>query len=420
MAHRSTGGRRFASMVLNALAVSMVGALVGSACSSSSSGSPAVSSPTPRATTPTTMVAFEPRTPSTPVDYLPQPRGVPWPDPEWPTGPLPAGVSKAALDAQLDRDFGELSQGRNTTDAVLVVQGGRIVVERYRPGFGGRDTPHHSWSMAKSITSTLVGMLVADGKLDIYAPAPVPQWSDPKDPRHAITTDELLRMASGLKWNEDYFASDSDVTAMIWGKGKGDMAAYAANKPLVDEPNTVVAYSTGTSNIVAGIIGRIVGRGAPTKRFVRQRLLDPLGIDPAHTDIAYDGAGQLVGGSIFDLTARDYARLGLLYDRGGMWSGRRLLPEGWVDYSRTPTPPPRGWGKYGAHWWTYEDCQDGFRMGGFNGQHVVVCPTLDLVVVVLSNRVDQKDGLVRDDLVHLFRDAALAQGATATTAAGGG
>ena len=389
-----------------AVAAAVVALGLGACTSDAREASPAAK---PETTT-TTMVAFEPRTPATQVDYPDQPKGVPWPARSWPTGPLPAGVSQAAIDAQLDRDFGELSEGRNTTDAVLVVQGGRIVAERYRSGFGDRDTPHHSWSMAKSITSTLVGMLVADGKLDIYAPAPVPQWSDEDDPRHAITTDVLLRMASGLQWNEDYFASDSDVTTMIWGKGKGDMAAYAANKPLVDEPDTVVAYSTGTSNIVAGIIGEVVGRGAPTKRFVRQRLLDPLGIDPARTDIAYDGAGQLVGGSIFDLTARDYARIGLLYLRGGTWDGQRLLPEGWVDYSRTPTPPPHGWGKYGAHWWTYEDCPDGFRMGGFNGQHVVVCPTLDLVVVVLSNRVDQKDGMVRDDLVHLFRDGAPTDG----------
>lgn len=351
------------------------------------------------------MAAFTPVTPATQVTYPVQPEGVPWPGATWPTGPLPSGVSRTALDAQLERDFGPLSEGRNTTDAVLVVQGGRIVVERYRPEFGGQETIHPSWSMAKSITATLVGMLVADGALDIYAPAPVPQWSDSADPRHAITTDQLLRMTAGLEWNEDYFAPDSDVLAMLWGPGQQDMAAYAADKPPVDPPGTVVAYSTGTSNIISGIIGRTVGRGDPTRRFVEQRLLEPLGIDPDRTEIGWDGAGQLIGGSIFDLTARDYARIGLLHLRGGVYDGQRLLPEGWIDYSRTPTPPPHGWSKYAAHWWTYEDCPDGFRMGGFNGQHVVVCPTLDLIVVVLSSRLDQKDGLVRDDLVHLFRDA---------------
>lgn len=357
----------------------------------------------PTATT-TTTVAFRPRTPATPVEYPAQPDGVPWPTRAWPRGTPSGGVTTAQLDAQLDRDFGELSTPGNTTDAVIVVQGGRIVAERYRPGFGDATTPHHSWSMAKSFTSTLVGFLVADGRLDIYRPAPVPAWSRPGDPRGAITTDELLRMASGLRWKEDYFAKDSDTLAMLFGKGKADMAAYAAAKPLEVPPGTHVAYATGTSNIIAGIIGRIVGTGDAFERFIDRQLLRPLGIDLARTELGWDGAGQLVGGSIFDLTAPDFARFGLLYLRGGMWDGQRLLQSSWIDYSRTPTPAPTGWDKYGAHWWTYEDCPGGFRAGGFNGQHIVICPTLDLVVVVLSSRIDGRDGQVRDDLVHLFRD----------------
>lgn len=373
------------------------------ACSSGSDGN---AGPGGTSTTapPSTTVTFQPKVDAPPLRYPEQPEGVAWPTTRWPTGPLPAGVTKASVDAVLDRAFGELSSNPHaTTDAVLVVQGGKIVAERYRADWGDRTTIHHSWSMAKSLTQALVGIVVRQGKLDIYRPAPVPQWRKADDPRHAITTDQLLRMASGLDWSESY-SGDGDVITLLYGKGKADMAAYAANKPLVAEPGTKVAYSTGTSNIVAGIVGSIVGRGRAYRRFVDDELFRPIGIDPAHTELGFDGAGNLVGGSIIDLTARDFARFGLLYLRGGTWDGRQIVPTGWVDYGRTPTPPPHGEPTYGAHWWTYPDCPGGFRAGGFNGQHIVLCPSLDLIVVVLSNRGDGKDGQVRDDLVHVFRD----------------
>lgn len=387
----------------------LAGIVLVSACSSDEGGvgapAPTTTAATATTTTTTTTVAFAPRVEAAPVDYPAQPDETPWPTDEWPEGPVPEGVDRAALGAHLDRSFGELSQTGNTTDAVLVVQGGRIVAERYRPGFGDRDTTHPSWSMAKSFTQALVGILVTRGELDIYDPAPVPAWEEPGDPRAAITTDQLLRMASGLAWKEDYFSTDSDTLAMLFGDGQQDMAAYAADNPLEVPPDSRVAYATGTSNIISGIIGRIVGTGDAYERFIDQELLDPLGIDLAGTDLGWDEAGQLIGGSVFDLTARDYARFGLLYLRGGGWDGTQIVPASWVDYARTPTPAPVGWDQYAAHWWTYEDCPGGFRAGGFYGQHIVVCPTLDLVVVVLSSRSDGQDGDVRDGIVHLFRDA---------------
>lgn len=389
----------------------LTGVLLLGACSGTESSSSAATTTTARppstaSTTTSTTVAFAPRVEAVPVAYPAQPDGTPWPTDEWPEGPVPAGVDAAALDAHLDRSFGELSTEGNTTDAVLVVQGGRIVAERYRPGFGDRNTTHPSWSMAKSFTQALVGILVVKGELDIYEPAPVPAWDEPGDPRAAITTDQLLRMASGLAWIEDYFATDSDTLAMLFGDGQSDMAAYAADKPLEAPPDSRAAYATGTSNIISGIIGRIVGTGDDYERFIDDELLQPLGIDLEGTDLGWDGAGQLIGGSVFDLNARDYARFGLLYLRGGAWDGTAIVPPSWVDYARTPTPPPAGWDQYAAHWWTYEDCPGGFRAGGFYGQHIVLCPSLDLVVVVLSSRSDGRDGEVRDGIVHLFRDAA--------------
>lgn len=403
-----TGGLRRAAVALVAAGALAAGAAACSSDAASPGSGPTSSTSTPQATASTTVASsvFVPPDGVVPIAYPSQPEGTPWPTETWPEGPLPPEVDATEVQAVLDRAFGELSPNEfQTTDAVVVVYRGEVVAERYRPGFGDASTVHRSWSMAKSFTQALVGILVRDGRLDVFAPAPVPEWADTDDPRHAITTDVMLRMATGLEWKEDYYAPDSDTVAMLGGVGQADMAHYAADKPLEVPPDTRVRYSTGTSNIVAGVIGRIVGTGDAYEAFIDDELLTPLGIDLADTRLGWDGAGQLIGGSVFDLTARDFARFGLLYARDGVWDGRRIVPEGWVDYARTPTPPPAGTTEYGAHWWTYEDCEAGFRAGGLNGQHIVICPAIDLVVVVLSNRVDGRDGQVRDDLVHAFRDA---------------
>jgi CubicO group peptidase (beta-lactamase class C family) len=291
------------------------------------------------------------------------------------------------------------------------------VVEQYRPGFGDQHTIHRSWSMAKSFNQALAGILVRQGRLDVLAPAPVPQWADPNDPRHAITTDQLLRMASGLQWKEEYFAPDSDTLALLGGAGKNDMAAYAASKPLEVPPGSRVQYSTGGSCIVSGIIGSIVGHGDAYRSFIQTELLDPLGIPAGEVAPGFDGAGNLIGGSVFDTTARNFAKLGLLYLRGGVWDKTRVEPEGWVDYGRTPTPAPAGIPTYGAGWWPKKSDQSRFEAGGFGGQHIVVDPKKDLVVVVLSDRLDGKDGAFRDDVIDAF--AGLPEVASVTPHTGG-
>jgi CubicO group peptidase (beta-lactamase class C family) len=352
-------------------------------------------------------VPFTPRVAATPVTYPDQPAGVAWPTDGWETGPIPPGVDAAAVQARLDTAFGPESTGPAANyDAVVVVHAGRIVAERYRDGWGEATSIHRSWSMAKSVTATLVGILVGQGRLDVYAPAPVPAWSDPDDPRHAITTDQLLRMASGLVWNEAYLDTASDTVAMLSGAGKDDMAAYAADKPLEVPPDSRVRYATGTSNIVAGIVGGEVGHGDDYQAFIRSELLEPLGIADDEVAPGFDGAGNFVGGSVFDATARSFAKIGYLHLRGGVWDGRRILPEGWVDYVRTPTPAPAGSPEYGAHWWVDPEAPGRFRAGGLLGQHILVWPAEDLVVVVLSDRADGLDGDLRDDLADLFAAAA--------------
>lgn len=393
--------------LLRLVSVIAISFAVVTACSTSATNT---SAPSGNATgtpgtiaTATTLATYAPANVVLAVTYPPQPNDVAWPTTAWPEGSLPPEADAAKVQATLDTAFGELSTGMNQQfDGALVVYRGRIVVERYRPGFGDQHTIHRSWSMAKSFNQALVGILVRDGKLDVRAPAPVPAWSSPSDPRHAITTDELVRMASGLAWKEDYFAPDSDTLAMLGGAGKQDMAAYAAAKPLEVPPDSRVQYSTGGACIVSGIIGSVVGHGDDYRAFVQRELLDPMGIPANEVAPGFDGAGNLIGGSVFDTTARNFAKLGLLYLRDGTWDGKRIEPEGWVDYARTPTPAPAGIPTYGAGWWPKKSDPSRFEAGGFGGQHIVVVPKKDLVVVLLSDRLDGKDGQIRDDLVDAF------------------
>ncbi|ABI76843.1 beta-lactamase [Hyphomonas neptunium ATCC 15444] len=267
------------------------------------------------------------------------------------------------------------------THAFLAVQGGRIVAERYWTGFDATST-HHSWSQAKSMTQALVGILARDGRLDIHAPANVPEWQQADDPRRAITLDQLLRMSSGLKFAEDYVdAGVSDVIEMLFGSGKDDVAAYAAKSPLIHPPGSAWSYSSGTSNLVARAAALSLGAsGEAFRDFMVRELFGPIGMRSAQPK--FDKAGTFIGSSFCYCTARDFARFGLLYLRDGVWEGQRLLPEGWVDYARTPTPvPPTERLGYGAHWWLGMAGPGSFSANGFEGQFTVLVPELDLILV---------------------------------------
>jgi len=312
----------------------------------------------------------------------PQPAGVAWPTAAWPEGPLPAGADRAGIDRLLDFAFSPASlDTMGHTHALVVIQHGRLVLERYDAAHGP-DMTYPSWSKAKSITHALVGIAVGDGKLDISAPADVPEWSKPGDPRAAITLDLLLRMSSGLAFVEVYTPEDpSDVIAMLFGEGKDDVAGYAAAKPLAHAPGSFWSYSSGTSNIVSRTLARAVGAvGTDFEAFMRRRLFDPIGMTSAIPK--FDAAGTFIGSSFCFCTARDFARFGLLYLRGGVWDGRRILPEGWVDYARTQTwQQPNDDGDYGAHWWLGLAGPGSFSANGYDGQYTVVIPDLDMVVV---------------------------------------
>jgi len=338
---------------------------------------------------------------------------VPWParDPDgWPTGP-----TFPELDAHVDALVADTDR-YGTTYAVLVIRGGRVLLERYGgaiPHWDRDDEPVGpttqllSWSMAKSVLHAGVGVLVGDGLLDIDAPAPVPAWHErADDPRRAITLEHLLTMRDGLAFAEDYVdAGVSDVIEMLFGSGQHDVAAYAEARPAAHTPDTVFNYSSGTSNIVAAIAGRTAGSGRKFVDLLRSRVFDPIGITSA--DPRLDAAGTFIGSSYVYATARDYARFGLLYLRDGVWDGTRVLPEGWVDHARRLRSFDDEGNGYGAHWWVVDDDLGTFRASGYEGQSILVCPALDLLAVRLGRSVDDEMSLAlrewRAGLVEVFR-----------------
>ena len=326
------------------------------------------------------------------ADLPSQPVGVAWPTRDWLLGTLPSRHPAAAMLQEVFEPEGVAEVGE--TDAILVVQGGRLIVESYGPGRGPGDTCH-SWSMAKSITHALVGLLVKDGRLDIHASADAPEWRGPGDPRAAITLDQLLRMSSGLKFTEIYVPGESsDVIEMLFGRGQDDVAAFAAAFPLAHAPDTVWSYASGTSNIVSRCAARALGESGPAfEQWMRERLFGPLGMTSALPK--FDTAGTFIGSSFCFCTPRDFARFGLLYLRDGVWEGERLLPEGWVDYARTKTPSSGGAdGTYGAHWWLDTAGPGSFSANGYDGQYIGIVPDLDLVIVRNGRTpLEKKDAL---------------------------
>ncbi len=298
-----------------------------------------------------------------------------------PAKPLPAGDS--ALTARLAPIATALVQDQaynGTPYAFVVLHQGKLVAERYRQGFS-RDTRLLSWSMAKSFTNATIGLMVGDGRLDIQAPMDIAQWQ--KDGRKDITLNDLMQMQSGLSWNEDY-GSRSDVNLML--HRETDMGLYALSKPLEYEPGTHWYYSSGNTNIVMRCLRGQFDSGEAFLGFLHDRLFAPLGIRDACFES--DLGGTPVGSSYLYLKACDYARFGQLYLDDGCVDGKRILPEGWVEYSTTPAADSQG--RYGAFFWlnrggNYPDApEDLFECRGHDGQEIFIIPSKELVVVVLG------------------------------------
>ncbi len=329
-------------------------------------------------------------------------------------GPGLVAPQSEGLSTALDRAFAEPEQPPyRRTRAIVVMKAGQIVAERYADGIGP-ETPLLGFSMTKSVISALTGILVRQGKLKLDGPAPVAAWANPDDPRYAITVDQLLRHTAGLALGSSLQASLGSAFEPVnrMKFTEDDMAAYAASMPLATAPGTVWNYHDGNTIMLAHLIRNAAG-GNPSDalRFARRELFAPLGM--RHVTLQLDGAGTIEGSSEMLASARDWARFGQLYLNDGVAGGKRILPEGWVNYSASATP--NAWVGIGAGFWTNQGDsfgakfrvdhgwpRDAFFAKGTIGQYTIVIPSERLVIVRLGrspNAPPEADGvfdLVRD------------------------
>ncbi len=296
------------------------------------------------------------------------------------------------LEKILDWEFQKNRDGwHKQTRAIIILKNGQLVAERYANGFD-KNTRLMGWSMTKSITNALFGILIKQGKINLNDKNLFAEWE--KDDRRNITIDQLLRMSTGLKFNENYYYK-SDATKMLFlEKGAGD---YALNLPLKFQPESHWDYASGTSNILSKIIRNLYKNNNKLYyNFAGEELFDKLGMRSALMET--DATGTYVGSSFCWATARDWAKLGQLFLQDGVWEGERILPAGWVDYTRTPTPPSKG--EYGAHFWTNtrqtrfpKMPKEAYLMSGFQGQSVTILPEHDMVVVRLGVNIRENKDL---------------------------
>lgn len=329
-----------------------------------------------------------------------QPENTSWPTDAWPIAALPSSANADKL-STLTRHAFSNPEDLGKTHAFLAVQNGEIVLEQYGADYGPDDT-YPSWSMAKSMTHALTGIAIEQGAVSLDNPPAIPEWHGENDPRKAITLDNLLRMSSGLQFTEDYENSGiSHTIEMLFGSGKSDVAHFAASLPLEHEPGSHWSYSSGTTNIICRLLADALSLDvAGFEAFMRERLLNPIGMRSAIPK--FDDAGTFIGSSFCYCSARDFARFGLLYLRGGIWDGQRILSQDWVDHARTPTPnvpaeEPMG---YGGHWWLDMAGPGSFSANGYDGQYIVLVPEKDLILVRHGASEAQKDN-VRDWLASV-------------------
>lgn len=312
----------------------------------------------------------------------------------WPTGnKMPDSVNLFGynldlLNKTINDAFEESGEEKNRrTRAVVVIHDGNLIAEKYADGFD-QNTRLTGWSMTKSLTNAMMGVLVREGKISVNDPAPIEAWKN--DERNTITIHNLMQASSGLKWAEVY-SGPSDATNMLFKKR--DAGIYASQAPLQHKPGEVFYYSSGTTNILSYIIRQTVG-DAEYHNFPYKNIFHKIGMNSM--TIEPDPGGTFVGSSFSFATARDWARFGLLCLNDGYWINERILPEGWIEYSTTPAKGAMK-GEYGAQFWlnagnpndvadrNFPDVpSDMYYLSGFEGQDVVVIPSKNLVVVKLG------------------------------------
>ena len=339
-----------------------------------------------------------------------QPPGVSWPQADWPTGPLPTQADATALHSAMQDAFDHKVPELGETRQVVIIQGGHLVYEQYAAGYP-RDMRLISWSMAKSVTQALVGAAVSQGLVDINKPMGNPHWAA-DDPRARIPWRNWLQMTDGLRYFEIGAPMErSDAARKLFGPGRLDVAGYCSGLPLIHTPGAVWNYDSCGFVLLSDALTRAVvphpasagARREAMLKWMRSSLFDVIGME---LQPEFDATGLYYGSAMIYGTARDFARLGLLYLRDGVWDGRRVLPEGWVDFARTPAPGTNA-DIYGAGWWLNPQQgkgrplpvlidtgpeRDAFRAQGFEGQVIMDIPSKDLVIVRLGLTPDPVRG----------------------------
>lgn len=339
-------------------------------------------------------------------------------EPPLPPGALEAvaeqpGVNRERLARAVDALFTRDDIGE--TRAVIVMHAGETAAERYAEGYGP-ETPFLGWSMSKTVTAVMMGMLVADGRLDLDQSPPIPAWQRAGDPRGEITLRQLLQMRSGLRHEEKAEpVYTSYEVRMMFLDGRDDMAGWAEAQPLDSEPGRVFNYSTPTGMILADIAARILtpnGSAAERQRAVAEylnaRLAVPLGMSSLVAE--YDRAGTMMGGSMIWASAPDWARFGEFLRHKGSVRGAQIVPRGWVEFMIRPNPRAPD---YGAMVWLNQPSggerqvlfpnrgpDNLFAAVGHLGQYILVAPDQKLTVVRLG-KTDQEE---RPALVDALAD----------------
>lgn len=364
-----------------------------------------------------------------PVALPAQAPDVPWPTREWPTGPLPPQVDAKEFDAAMRDAFAGGNPDLGETRELVVIHAGRLVHEQYASGFTPQ-TRLISWSMAKSITQALVGIAVRQQKVDVERPMGNPRWAA-NDPRAAINWRTWLQMLDGQRYLEIEAKTieDSDASRKLFGAGRLDVAGYCAGLPLIHKPGTHWNYNSCGIVLTADALTRAIvpkpaspkARRAEMLQWMRSSLFDVIGMN---AQPEFDAAGLYYGSASIYASARDFAKFGLLYLRDGVWEGQRLLPEGWVDFARTPGPGSDG-NIYGAGWWVEPgegegrpypwlidtgSLRDAFSAQGFEGQYILLVPSKDLILVRLGYATldQQRKGEIRKWLGRVARTFPLA------------
>lgn len=326
-----------------------------------------------------------------------------------------AGAPSDVLARQIDDLFSKPALGE--TRSLLVYHNGTIVAERYGEGYD-ENTRLISWSMAKTITAVMIGMLVSDGRLRLDESVPEPRWNRPGDPRAEITLRQLLQMRAGLRHTE---AGDppyeSSEVRMLFMDGRDDMADWATSQPLEAEPGAKFEYSSNTTVILADIAARVLTdstdpdiRRAAVDTYLRTRLFGPVGMDSMVPE--YDANGTLIGGSLMHATARDWGKFGEFLRNGGSVRGAQLIPRKWIDFMTTPSPRSP---HYGGQTWLNQPTGDDqhplfpdrapdnmFAAIGHMGQYVLVSPRQGLTIVRLGHSTSEERPPMLQELADIM------------------